>query len=275
MSMQAIEERGPVDFTMPIANTDRAVGAMLAGEIARRYGSRGLAEDSIVVRFKGSAGQSFGAFLTRGVTFALEGDSNDYVGKGLSGGRIAVAVPAGTRYLAQNNIIIGNTTLYGATGGELYVNGVAGERFAVRNSGARAVVEGLGDHGCEYMTGGVVVVLGTTGRNFAAGMSGGIAFVYDEDGEFRKRCNMEMVELESLVDRSDIWLLHGMIEDHVRYTGSTHGQWLLDNWEIVVSRFQKVMPTDYKRVLLKRRSAAKNRMTTGSFSRVPTEAIDG
>ncbi|MCB9519467.1 MAG: glutamate synthase large subunit [Myxococcales bacterium] len=271
----AIDEQGPVDFACRIANTDRAVGAMLAGEIARRYGSRGLADDSIIVRFDGTAGQSFGAFLTRGVTFAIEGDCNDYVGKGLSGGKLIVAPPTAATFAPEDNVIVGNTTLYGATGGELYVNGIAGERFAVRNSGARAVVEGVGDHGCEYMTGGVVVVLGATGRNFAAGMSGGMAFVYDAEGDLRRRCNMDMVELESLIDRSDIWLVHGMIEDHVRYTGSPLGQRLLDNWEILVSRFVKVMPTEYKRVLQKRRSAARNRMTTGTFSRVPTEAIDG
>jgi len=238
----------PVQLELPIANTDRTVGARLSGAIALKH-PRGLPDDAIVVRFTGSAGQSFGAFLTAGVRFDLVGDCNDYVGKGLSGGRLSVTVPPGTRYEPESNIIIGNTALYGATGGELYANGAAGERFAVRNSGARAVVEGAGDHACEYMTGGVVVVLGRTGRNFGAGMSGGMAFVFDRDRQFRSRVNMDMVELESLVNESDIWLVHGMISDHVRYTNSRLGQRILDNWHLMVSDFVKVMPIEYKRAL--------------------------
>ena len=254
-AQSALDHGKPVSFASPISNADRSVGAMLSGEVARRYGNSGLADDTITVQFSGSAGQSFGAFLARGISFSLEGDANDYVGKGLSGGRIAIYPPGGSTFIPEENIIIGNTILYGATGGELYARGVAGERFAVRNSGARAVVEGVGDHGCEYMTGGIVVVLGRTGRNFAAGMSGGIAYVFDRDGEFPRRCNREMVELESLVDESDIWMVHDMVEQHARFTGSALGRRILDNWELMVPRFVKVMPVEYKRVLQARRAA--------------------
>jgi glutamate synthase (NADPH/NADH) large chain len=254
---EALTGGKPVKIAMPIENKHRAAGTYLSGEIARLHGSRGLPDDCIHVRFTGSAGQSFGAFLSAGVTLALAGDANDYIGKGLSGGRIAVAPPPGARFVAEDNVVIGNVALYGATGGELYAAGLAGERFAVRNSGARAVVEGVGDHGCEYMTGGVVVVLGATGRNFAAGMSGGTAYVFDRDQTFRTRCNPEMVELESLVDESDLWLVAQMIEDHVRWTGSSLGRRLLDNWELMVPRFVKVMPVDYKRVLQQRRSTTR------------------
>jgi glutamate synthase (NADPH/NADH) large chain len=251
----AIAHGRPIELASAIDNTCRAAGTMLSGRIARLHGSRGLPDGTIHVRFKGSAGQSLGAFLTAGVTLELEGDANDYLGKGLSGGRIVVYPPRASRFKAEDNILVGNTLLYGATAGEVYINGVAGERFAVRNSGARAVVEGVGDHGCEYMTGGVVVVLGATGRNFAAGMSGGVAYVFDKDHAFRKRCNPGMVELETLVEESDIWLAYGMIEDHVRYTGSRLGSYILDNWENLISHFVKVMPTDYKRVLQARRAA--------------------
>jgi glutamate synthase (NADPH/NADH) large chain len=254
-SRSTIADGSPIKIVLPIKNVHRAVGAMLSGEIARQHGNQGLPDESIHVRLTGSAGQSFGAFLSRGVTLELEGDSNDYLGKGLSGGRIIVYPPAGAKYAPDENIIVGNTILYGATSGEVYISGLAGERFAVRNSGARAVVEGVGDHGCEYMTGGVVVVLGATGRNFAAGMSGGVAYVVDRDHSFKKRCNMAMVELESLVDESEIWLVYGMIEDHLRHTGSPLARRILDNWEIVVSQFVKVMPTEYKRVLQARRAA--------------------
>jgi len=245
----------PVMTVLPVRNAHRAVGAMLSGEIARRHGSAGLADDSIRIRLQGSAGQSFGAFLATGVTLELEGDANDYVGKGLSGGRIIVLPPAGARFAPEENVIIGNTVLYGATGGELYASGLAGERFAVRNSGASAVVEGVGDHGCEYMTGGVVVVLGPTGRNFGAGMSGGMAFVLDRERHFRGQCNPEMVELESLVDESDIWLVHRLIENHLRYTRSPLARRVLDHWAPLVPQFVKVMPTDYKRVLQAQRAA--------------------
>jgi glutamate synthase (NADPH/NADH) large chain len=249
----------PVELALPIDNTRRAVGTMLSGAIALRHGGKGLPDGTIKVRFTGSAGQSFGAFLAAGVTLELCGEANDYIGKGLSGGRIAVYPPATARYVPEDNVIIGNVALYGATGGDLFACGLGGERFAVRNSGARAVVEGIGDHGCEYMTGGVVVVLGPTGRNFAAGMSGGTAYVFDQNQTFRSKCNLEMVELESLVDESDLWLVYGMLEDHVRFTGSPLGRRVLDNWELMVAKFVKVMPTDYKRVLQARRAASRPR----------------
>ncbi|MFL5345577.1 MAG: glutamate synthase large subunit [Hyalangium sp.] len=252
-----LEGGPPTILTRSVSNTHRTVGAMLSGEIARTHGARGLPDGQIRIRLQGSAGQSFGAFLTGGVTLELEGDANDYLGKGLSGGRIIVYPPAGSRFVPEENVLVGNTVLYGATAGEVYLRGMAGERFAVRNSGAQAVVEGVGDHGCEYMTGGVAVVLGPTGRNFAAGMSGGMAFVLDRERSFRKRCNLEMVELESLVDESEIWLVHGMIERHFQHTGSTLARRVLDNWELMVPQFVKVMPTDYKRVLQARRAARK------------------
>ncbi|RKH53663.1 glutamate synthase large subunit [Corallococcus interemptor] len=245
----------PLMLSLPVANTHRAVGAMLSGEIARRHGAQGLPDGKLRVKLKGSAGQSFGAFLASGVTLELEGDTNDYLGKGLSGGRIIVYPPEGSRFTPEENVLVGNTVLYGATAGEVYLRGLAGERFAVRNSGAQAVVEGVGDHGCEYMTGGVVVVLGQTGRNFAAGMSGGTAYVLDRERSFRERCNLEMVELESLVDESEIWLVHGMIERHLHHTGSALARRVLDNWELMVPQFMKVMPSDYKRVLQARRAA--------------------
>ncbi len=263
-----IEGGPPITLELPIHNTDRTVGAMLSGAIAKRHGGRGLADAALTVRFSGSAGQSFGAFLASGVTFDLEGDTNDYVGKGLSGGRIIVRPPSGSRFVPEDNIIIGNTVLYGATAGELYAAGVAGERFAVRNSGAQAVVEGVGDHGCEYMTGGVVVVLGPTGRNFAAGMSGGVAFVFDRGRQFKSNCNLEMVELEAMVDESDIWLAYQMIEKHVQYTDSALGRRILDNWELMVSSFVKVMPTEYKRVLQARRAATRPPQQGASLRRV-------
>ena len=267
-------EGGPPSLiVLPVRNAHRAVGAMLSGEIARARGAAGLPDDSIRVRLQGSAGQSFGAFLAAGVTLELEGDANDYVGKGLSGGRVIVRPPAGTRFPPEENVIIGNTVLYGATRGELYASGLAGERFAVRNSGASAVVEGVGDHGCEYMTGGVVVVLGPTGRNFGAGMSGGMAFVLDRERRFRDRCNTDMVELESLVDESDIWLVYGLVENHLRHTGSPVARRVLDHWTHLVPQFVKVMPTDYKRVLQARRSA--QRPTTNVPARPRLRAVEG
>ena len=247
---------GTLTLDRAIQNTDRAVGAKLSGLVARRHGSGGLPDNSLTVAFKGSAGQSFGAFLARGVTFSVEGDTNDYTGKGLCGGRLIVRPPRACRFKAADNIIIGNTVLYGATGGELFVSGKAGERFAVRNSGAVAVVEGVGDHGCEYMTGGVVVVLGRTGWNFAAGMSGGQAFVYDPDFNFDSRCNTAMVVTEPLVRQDDMELVHGLIKDHVRYTDSKRGRYLLDNWRQSVRHFVKVMPVEYRRVLQARAAAA-------------------
>jgi glutamate synthase (NADPH/NADH) large chain len=254
-----ISSSTPISLALPIDNTKRAVGALLSGRIAQKHGARGLPDGTIAVRFTGSAGQSFGAFLAAGVTLELCGEANDYVGKGLSGGRIVVYPPASARFIPEENVIIGNVALYGATAGDLFACGLAGERFAVRNSGARAVVEGVGDHGCEYMTGGVVVVLGAVGRNFAAGMSGGTAYVFDPGQQLRAKINPEMVELESLVDESDLWLVYGLIEDHVRTTGSAVGRRLLDNWELMVARFVKVMPVDYKRVLQARRAASRPR----------------
>ncbi|QGG91584.1 glutamate synthase large subunit [Agrobacterium sp. MA01] len=276
-AMQALESKQPVVFDVDIKNVDRSAGAMLSGEVAMRYGHKGLKDDTIHVTLNGTAGQSFGAFLARGITFDLVGDGNDYVGKGLSGGRIVVRPPENARIVAENSIIVGNTVLYGAISGECYFRGVAGERFAVRNSGAIAVVEGVGDHGCEYMTGGVVVVLGETGRNFAAGMSGGVAYVLDESGDFAKRCNMAMVELEpvpeeddmleklhhhggdlmhkGLVDvsgdmtRHDEERLYQLISNHLHYTGSNRAKQILDSWAEYRPKFRKVMPVEYRRAL--------------------------
>ncbi|HZT34228.1 MAG TPA: glutamate synthase large subunit, partial [Bryobacteraceae bacterium] len=249
-AQEAIDNGAPIEIKLPIRNVHRTVGAMLSGEIARRYGSAGLPDDTIRCYFTGSAGQSFGAFLAKGVTLTLEGDANDYVGKGLSGGRLIVYPPRQSTFLPEENILIGNVVLYGATSGEAFFNGMAGERFAVRNSGATAVVEGLGDHGCEYMTKGLVVVLGKTGRNFAAGMSGGIAYVLDEKGDFaEKRCNTAGVDLEPASDAQDAQWLRRLIERHVEATGSPRGQWILENWADMLPRFIKVFPHEYKRVL--------------------------
>ncbi|MDQ0996776.1 glutamate synthase domain-containing protein 3 [Phyllobacterium ifriqiyense] len=262
---------------MGIKNVDRSVGAMLSGEVAKRYRHKGLKEDTISVRFTGTAGQSFAAFLARGISFELIGDGNDYVGKGLCGGRIVIRPPENTKIVPEDSIIVGNTVLYGAIEGEAYFRGVAGERFAVRNSGAIAVVEGTGDHGCEYMTGGVVVVIGQTGRNFAAGMSGGVAYVLDEAGDFAQRCNMAMVELEPVPEEDDILeklhhhggdLAHKgrvdvsanmtrhdeerlvqLISNHMHYTGSGRAKEILDNWESFRPKFVKVMPVEYRRAL--------------------------
>jgi glutamate synthase domain-containing protein 3 len=223
---------------------------MLSGEIARRYGSAGLPEDTIRFNFSGSAGQSFGAFLAAGVTLTLEGDANDYVGKGLSGGKLIIHPPRGSTFLPEENMVVGNVVLYGATSGEAFFNGMAGERFAVRNSGATAVVEAVGDHGCEYMTRGMVVVLGSAGRNFAAGMTGGIAFVLDETGEFATvRCNRASVELGPVEDDADVTTLRTLIFRHLNYTGSRRAQWVLENWDALLPKFVKVFPHEYKRVL--------------------------
>ena len=247
---EALENKTPVDFKLPIRNVHRTVGAMLSGEIARRYGSAGLPQDTIKIEFTGSAGQSFGAFLAHGVTLCLEGDANDYVGKGLSGGKLVVYAPRSSTFQPEENILIGNVVLYGATSGEAYFNGMAGERFAVRNSGATTVVEGVGDHGCEYMTKGIVVVLGRTGRNFAAGMSGGIAFVLDEWGEFSQvKCNRSGVDLEPVAEAVDIQALKNLIEKHVDATASPRGKWVLENWGQMLPKFIKVYPHEFKRVL--------------------------
>ena len=245
----ALESRREVSLEYAIGNTDRAVGAMLSGAVAARYGNDGLPDGTISVKFKGSAGQSFGAFLARGISFKLEGEANDYLGKGLSGGHIAVLPPVRSNFAAEQNTIVGNTLLYGATSGEVYINGRAGERFAVRNSGAIAVVEGVGDHCCEYMTGGRVVVLGQTGRNFAAGMSGGVAYVWDPKGTFDYFCNMDMVELSLLEDSTARKELHELIRQHYLYTGSTLARTMLDNWPRYVEEFIQVTPIEYKKVL--------------------------
>ena len=246
---EAIENRREVSLEYTIGNTDRSVGAMLSGAIASRYGEAGLPDDTIQVKFRGSAGQSFGAFLTRGINFRLEGEANDYLGKGLSGGRIAVHPPVRSTFAAEDNTIAGNTLLYGATSGEVYINGRAGERFAVRNSGAIAVVEGVGDHCCEYMTGGRVVVLGETGRNFAAGMSGGVAYVWDKNRKFDYFCNMDMVELSLLEDAAARKELHELIRQHYFYTSSSLARTMLDNWNRYVDEFIQVTPIEFKKVL--------------------------
>ncbi|HYE36562.1 glutamate synthase large subunit [Methylocaldum sp.] len=283
LARPALDERKPVRIEMGVRNFNRTVGAMLSGELAKRHGHAGLPEDTIYVRMKGTAGQSFGAFLAAGITLELEGEANDYVGKGLSGGRIAIYPSPESPVVPEENIIVGNTVLYGAIGGECYFRGVAGERFAVRNSGAIAVVEGVGDHGCEYMTGGIIVVLGSTGRNFAAGMSGGVAYVLDETGDFEHRCNLAMVELEpilaedialenldhqggdlethGMVDimhdmtRHDVQRLRTLIEKHRRYTGSGRAKQILENWSAYAPRFVKIMPVDYRKALEKMQKA--------------------
>jgi glutamate synthase (ferredoxin) len=250
--MPALENGEEIRFEQPIANTNRTVGGMLSGEVARRYGNEGLPDGTLRVDFYGVAGQSFGAWLARGLTFTLEGTTNDYVGKGLSGGRLAVFPSRLAAYKPTRSVVVGNVALYGATGGEAYFRGFAGERFAVRNSGAHAVVEGVGDHACEYMTGGVVVVLGETGRNFAAGMSGGVAFVLDEAERFETLCNMDMVGLEAVKSEEDIELLHGMVERHLEWSGSERARRVLDDWDEILPNFVKVMPQDLKRILRER-----------------------
>jgi glutamate synthase domain-containing protein 3 len=244
----ALEYARAVVVDRPIRNVHRTVGTMLGYEVTRRWGAKGLPDDTIRLNFTGSAGQSFGAFVPRGITMTLEGDANDYLAKGLSGGRVILYPPRESTFAAERNIIAGNVVLYGATSGEAYIRGLAGERFAVRNSGAHAVVEGVGDHGCEYMTGGRVVVLGRTGRNFAAGMSGGIAYVIDPADEFDRRCNHNLVDLEPL-DAEDVELVHGLVQRHLEYTGSELAARLLADWATTVRQFVKVMPRDYKRAL--------------------------
>jgi glutamate synthase (NADPH/NADH) large chain len=286
-SVPALDRGAPVRIVTTIKNTDRAAGAMLSGEIAKRYGHAGLPHNTIRVKLTGTAGQSFGAWLARGVTLELEGEGNDYVGKGLSGGRIIVRPPGNSGIVPEESIIVGNTVLYGAISGECYFRGIAGERFAVRNSGAIAIVEGAGDHCCEYMTGGIVVVLGKTGRNFAAGMSGGIAYVLDQDGRFPTLCNLAMVELEPLLEeeeinakayhqagdldghgcvevmsdltRYDAARLHLLISRHARFAGSRRAAQIIENWDVFLPKFRKVMPVEYRRALadLAKENAAK------------------
>jgi glutamate synthase (NADPH/NADH) large chain len=274
----ALDNGTPVQISEVINSTDRSAGAMISGEVAKRYGHAGLPEDTIAVSLTGTGGQSFGAFLAHGVTLDLVGEANDYVGKGLSGGRLVVRPSEKSAARPEESIVIGNTALYGATEGECYFRGIAGERFAVRNSGAAAVVEGTGDHGCEYMTGGVVAVLGKTGRNFAAGMSGGIAYVLDEDGTFESRCNMSMVSLEPVVEEEmiserdyghggdletsglveimsnlgsgDADRLKALITRHKSFTGSSVAARILDNWAEYLPKFKKVMPVEYRKALV-------------------------
>jgi glutamate synthase (NADPH/NADH) large chain len=276
-SQASLDRGAPVKIEMEINNTDRSAGAMLSGKVANIYGHEGLPDDTIHVSFKGTAGQAFGAWLAKGVTFDLEGEANDYVGKGMSGGKIIVKPPRNGGIVPEESIIVGNTVMYGAIEGECYFRGIAGERFAVRNSGAIAVVEGAGDHCCEYMTGGIVVVLGKTGRNFAAGMSGGVAYVLDEEGSFDKLCNLSMVELEPLLSEeminadtyhhsgdleshghvdifknlleADIERLHILITRHAKATGSKRAADILANWKQVLPKFRKVMPVEYRRAL--------------------------
>jgi len=240
---------------LPIRNVHRTVGTILGYEVTSRYGADGLPDDAIRLHFTGSAGQSFGAFVPRGITLVLEGDANDYLGKGLSGGKIVAFPPREATFAPEENILVGNVVLYGATSGEAYVRGVAGERFAVRNSGALAVVEGVGDHACEYMTGGRVVVIGRSGRNFAAGMSGGVAYVLDLAGDFRRRCNLGMVDVEPLAQEEDVQEVQDLLRRHVRYTDSTVAARLLDDWAAAQPRFVKIMPRDYKRALAAMRRA--------------------
>jgi glutamate synthase (ferredoxin) len=237
------------------------VGTILGSEVTRRYGAGGLPDDTIRLHFDGSAGQSFGAFLPRGIRLSLEGDANDYLGKGLSGGRIVVYPPQSATFVAAENVIIGNVALYGATSGEAYICGVAGERFCVRNSGVLAVVEAVGDHGCEYMTGGRVVVLGNTGRNFAAGMSGGIAYVFDEHGDFGRRCNQEMVQLMQLNDEEEVEAVKDMIFRHAEYTGSARATEVLLSWDEWLPKFVRVIPNDYDRVLETQKQMKRDGMT--------------
>lgn len=250
----ALDRRERVEIASPIRNVNRTVGTMLGAELTRRFGGEGLPDDTITIAFEGSAGQSFGAFIPKGITLRLEGDANDYIGKGLSGGRIIVRPSKSATFAAEDNIIAGNVVLYGATQGEMFLRGIVGERFCVRNSGAVAVVEGLGDHGCEYMTGGRVVVLGPTGRNFGAGMSGGLAFVYDPDSTFLLRVNPEMIDLDP-PDRDDLEWLRDRIELHRQETGSVVAAEMLASWAEFGGKFVKVIPKDFKRVLEAERKA--------------------
>ena len=256
LAKDALENGNKVDIELPVININRVVGTMLSHQVAKKYGSELLPDGTINIKLNGSAGQSLGAFLAKGITIQVEGDANDYVGKGLSGGRVVVYPPRNSTFVAEENIIVGNVCLYGATSGEAYFRGIAAERFCVRNSGARAVVEGIGDHGCEYMTGGRTVVLGPVGRNFAAGMSGGIAYIWDHQGNFATKCNMGMVALETVSSDEDIAELKQMIENHLKYTASEVAKRILNDWDGALSQFVKVMPTDYKRILEKQKKEA-------------------
>jgi len=245
----AIERGEKVVAELPIRNVNRAVGTITGSDLTKKWGAKGLPEDTIQIKFKGSAGQSLGAFMPKGMTFTLEGDANDYVGKGLSGGKLIIFPPKDSPFKAEENIIVGNVALYGATGGEVYISGMAGERFGVRNSGVNAVVESVGDHGCEYMTGGRVVILGPTGRNFGAGMSGGIGYILDEKGDAATRINPQMVGIEKLDDPEEINEVRQMITRHANLTGSAKAKAVLEKWDALVPKFVKVLPKDYKRML--------------------------
>jgi len=253
----ALEKLEPQILSLPIHNTDRSVGAILSNEVSKKYGAEGLPEDTLTIYFNGSAGQSFGCFATKGLHLETIGNCNDYFGKGLSGARLVARVPEGVSYKAEENIIIGNVALYGATAGEAYINGIAGERFCVRNSGATAVVEGIGDHGCEYMTGGIAVIIGDFGRNFAAGMSGGIAYLYAADGTFDERnFNMEMIGLEN-PSSEDLNHIEELLNNHIKYTASSKATAIINQWEKEQKNFIKVMPTDYKKALARLAEEAK------------------
>jgi len=264
VAQPALQKGETVKASLPITNADRAVGATLSGEIAKQFGDEGLPENTITFRFTGSAGQSFGAFAARGLTLELEGEGNDYVGKGLSGGRLVVRHPRSAQFIPDQTVLIGNTVLYGATSGEAYFAGTAGERFAVRNSGAITVVEGVGDHGCEYMTGGTVVVLGKTGRNFGAGMSGGLAFVLDEFDLLRQQCNLAMVDLIPVADLGERETLRHLVEQHARYTGSARAKNLLNQWDKASRKFYAVMPREYRAALERQREAENATRVVGS-----------
>ena len=248
MCKDSLTKNIPVKVNLDINNTNRATGTMLSGEVCKMCGDGVLLEDTITCRFKGIAGQSFGAFLAKGITFELEGMANDYVGKGISGGKIIIYPDKRANYKPDENVIIGNTTFYGAISGEAYISGMAGERFCIRNSGLYTVVEGVGDHGCEYMTGGRVIILGKTGRNFAAGMSGGIAYVYDEDNTFKQKCNMDMVEVED-VKKDDKDTIYNLLNNHFKYTKSKKAKKILDNMNEELKKFVRVIPIEYKRIL--------------------------
>ena len=247
----ALFRKEKISLDFPIHNTDRAIGAIMSNEISKVYGAEGLPINTIKLNFTGSAGQSFGAFATRGLTMTVNGNTNDYLGKGLSGAKLVIKVPDGSTIVPEDNVITGNVTLYGATAGRAYINGKAGERFCVRNSGAKTVVEGIGDHGCEYMTGGVAVILGEVGRNFGAGMSGGIAYVYDKNKTFEKRCNMEALNLLAVEENQDIAQLRELIESHYNITMSPLAQRILENWEDCLPDFVKVFPEEYKQALIR------------------------
>jgi glutamate synthase (ferredoxin) len=256
MCRPALERGEKVTWEVPIRNINRTVGTMLGSRLTKTWGGAGLPDDTITLKFKGSCGQSFAAFVPRGITMRVEGDANDYFCKGLSGGKVSIFPPRGATFVPEQNMIIGNVACYGATEGEVFIRGMAGERFCVRNSGVSTVVEGVGDHGCEYMTKGTVVIIGPAGRNFAAGMSGGLAFVLDEDGSFPTRCNPQMVDLDPLDLDEDVTIVQDLLRRHIEATGSTRAREVLDNWHRLQAKFVKVFPRDYRRVIESRKQSA-------------------